>query len=117
VFLHAVFVPEENNIGAVDDGWNDAINKLVNERHLIGSFPDTGNESRMATLIHREQMKNRGEAALAYFGRIVAQGKESNASRLRDTAQGCGGVLGWCSICGARVTVVDFRWRALQRCS
>lgn len=72
VFFDDVFVPDEDIVGELGEGWKVAMATLGNERHSIGSMSGDRDEERLVEIITQERYVGTRQGAVAALGRVTA---------------------------------------------
>ena len=85
VFFNDVFVPDALLLGQPGDGWALTLDTLAQERLFIGTYRETGNESRIRRIITDGQYAGSRDDALRTLGRVSARGAAIAAMNVRQT--------------------------------
>ncbi|SPM30545.1 acyl-CoA dehydrogenase [Mycobacterium terramassiliense] len=85
VFFNDVFVPDSMLLGAPGQGWALTLDTLAQERLFIGTYRETGNETRLRQIIANNQYAGSRDDAVRTLGRISAQGAAIAAMNVRET--------------------------------
>lgn len=91
VFLDAVFVPDENLVGAPGEGWKVSMTTLQNERTSIGAGLTSGAEQGLREAVLQGAYDDRGDALRA-LGRIAARSCAIGSLNLAETLRRLNGL-------------------------
>ncbi|ORA34486.1 acyl-CoA dehydrogenase [Mycobacterium aquaticum] len=85
VFFNDVFVPDSMLLGQPGQGWALTLDTLAQERLFIGTYRETGNESRIRDIITSGRFATTRHDAVRVLGSISARGAAIAAMNVRET--------------------------------